>query len=170
MDGVRLDYQPKTVGESLALAEAHLRAVGCPHLSPIRFVRENSLQPGGVLVTASPYSNTVLREQDLLPGTRIRTGASEIEIVRVIPSQHEVVFKNKSGGLYRMTSEKFVQLARQQGYRKIWNMSTFLEQLKNMLKPVIGAVQLMWIMKWIVSSVRNKPFHMEHLPQKTDHF
>ena len=161
MNGVRLDYQPKTVGEALALAEAHLRAIGFPHLSPTRFVRENSLKSDGTLVTASLFTNTVLREKDLLPGTRIRTGASEIEIVRTLPSEHEVVFRNKSGSLFRMAAEKFVQLARQQGYRKVWDLTTFLDQLKSMLKPVVGAVPLMWIMRWVVNSVRNKPLHME---------
>ena len=169
MNGVRLDYQPKTVGEALALAEAHLRAIGYPHMSPVRFVRENELRQDGSLVTAALYTHTELREADLLPGTRIRTGASEIEVVRIIPSQHEVVFKNKHGGLFRMPTKKFVELAKQQGYKKVWNITTFLESLKNLLKPVLPLIPLMWVLKWVVNTIRKKPvtFH-ERLPKETD--
>lgn len=155
MTEFKLKFQPQTVAQAVIFSEAHLRSIGRPELSLLAFVKEVSAESDPVV--ASKISLTQLREQEVIPGLRLKSGTSILEIVRVIPTNREVVYKTNRGGLYRMPTEKFVKLARQQGYKKIWNIKNFLITLKALLKPVLDAVPLMWVLKWILNMIRVRP-------------
>jgi hypothetical protein len=150
---VKLKKQPTTVGGALVLAEAHLRVLGRSDLSPLEFVR--NCQAGEVTAAIVPL--TKLREQEVLPGLKLKSGASVLEVVRIIPTNREVVYKNNRGGLFRMPTAKFVRLALQQGYKKVWNIRNFLISLKTLLKPVMDALPLMWVLKFVLGALRRKP-------------
>lgn len=166
MEIVKLNYQPTTPGQALVFAEAFLSTIGKSEYSPTKFVKDTIKTKDG-LVTASVVPNTMIREQDLLPGIKLRSGSSQIEILKTIPLRREVVFKNKVGTLSRMPITQFIKLSRQQGYRKVWNLTAFLETLKNLLKPVLEAIPLMWILKWVVNSIRHKPIKFaSNLPKE----
>lgn len=166
---VKLQKQPETVAQALVLAEAHLAAIGLSELSPLRFVREAVIE-GENLVTASIFPLTKLREREVVPGLKLRSGTSVIEVTKVLPSNREVVYKTNRGGLFRIPTEKFVKLALQQGYKKIWNIKNFLITLKSLLKPVLDAVPLMWVLKWVLSAIRGRSFNLisTQLPMATD--
>lgn len=150
-----LDPSP-TLGQALVLAEAHLRVIGMSEFSPMQFVKTCEVSAG---VT------TLLREAEVLPGLRLQCGSSILEVVKVIPTNKEVIYKSV-GGVFRMPTAKFVQLAIQQGYRKSWDVEKFLISLKNLLKPVLDSVPLMLVMTWVLSQIRGeKPSRIE-----ADHF
>jgi hypothetical protein len=149
--------QPNTPLQALLVAEAHLRAIGFlrdyPHLSPLAVV---SGEVTAEEVTAGWFLGK-LKSKDLIPGLKLRSGASQIEIVRVMPSSQEITYKNSKGQLFRIGTERFIQLASQQGYRKVWDLPTFLKTLKDLLRPVLAAIPLMWVLKLVINAVRRKP-------------
>lgn len=149
-------HNPRTPMQALILADAYLRMIGfveVPQLSPLAIVQGTANE---VTANLNPFI-TKVKSADLLPGLRLKSGSSVIEITRVFPTNKEVIYKNSRGKAFRVSSEKFIQLANQQGYKKIWDMTTFLSTLKDLLKPVLGAVPLMWVMKLILNSLRRKP-------------
>lgn len=157
----RVLFNPQTPLQALLLAEAHVRAIGHPHLSPLDLMKSASNKgESGVSVCAGLFTGTKLTLKELLPGLRLRAGASEIEIVRVRPTEREVTYKTR-GKFIKMDSQHFLNLSNQQGYRKIWDLKTFLLQLKAMLKPILAAVPLMWVLKLITNAVRKKPVTFE---------
>jgi len=159
-------FAPQTPLQSLILADAHVRALGFPHLSPLDVVR--AAETGGEAVIAGLFTGTKLTLKELLPGLRLRTGASEIEIVRIRPTEREVTYKTR-GKFVKMDSQRFLDLANQQGYRKIWDLKTFLLTLKSLLKPILAAVPLMWVLKLVTNAVRKKPIKFENLiPTRDD--
>jgi len=159
-------FNPKTPLQSLIIADAHVRALGFPHLSPLDIVR--AAETGDDVVLAGLFTGTKLTLKELLPGLRLRTGASEIEIVRVRPTEREVTYKTR-GKFIKMDSQRFLDLANQQGYRKIWDLKTFLLTLKSLLMPILAAVPLMWVLKLVVNAVRKKPIKFESLiPTRDD--
>ena len=171
---VRIDYggdgmlprqfNPDTPLQALLLAEAHVRALGCPHLSPFDVIK--AARESGEKVTAGIFSGgSRLTAKELLPGLKLRVGSSEIEVVRVRPTEQEVTYKT-GGRLIQMDSGKFIKLANQQGYRKTWDLKSFLEKLKSMLKPVLMAVPLMWVLKLITNAVRKKPLFTSNIIKK----
>jgi hypothetical protein len=119
-------------------------------------------ETGGEAVIAGLFTGTKLTLKELLPGLRLRAGASEIEIVRVRPTEREVTYKTR-GKFIKMDSQRFLDLANQQGYRKIWDLKTFLLTLKSLLKPILAAVPLMWVLKFVTNAVRKKPIKFENL-------
>ena len=158
-------FNPKTPLQSLIIADAHVRALGFPHLSPLDIVRAAET---GDVVLAGLFTGTKLTLKELLPGLRLRAGASEIEIVRIRPTEREVTYKTR-GKFIKMDSQRFLDLANQQGYRRVWDLKTFLLTLKNLLKPILAAVPLMWVLKLVVNAVRKKPIKFESLiPEKED--
>jgi len=169
MTYVKLKRQPETVEQAIILAEAHLAAIGLSELSPTRFVREAVIEDNN-LITASIFPLTKLREKEIVPGLKLQSGPSTIEVTKVMPSNREVIYKTNRGGLFRMPTEKFVKLATQQGYRKTWDIKNFLITLKALLKPVLDAVPLMWVLKWILGAVRGRQRSQfaDRLPTKTD--
>jgi len=156
-------FEPKTPLQALLLAEAHVRAIGCPHLSPLD-VMKAARETGEV---TSFFSGTKLTLKELLPGLRLRAGSSEIEIERVRPTEREVTYKAR-GKFVKMDSQRFLDLANQQGYHKIWDLKTFLTTLKNLLKPILSAIPLMWVLKLVSNAVRRKPIKFENTIQKED--
>ena len=74
-----------------------------------------------------------------------------------MPSNHEVTYKNSKNQLFRIGIDKFLQLAVQQGYRKVWDLPAFLQTLKDLLRPVLAAIPLMWVLKLVINAVRRKP-------------
>ena len=114
MTYVKLKRQPETVEQAFILAEAHLAAMGLSELSPTRFVREAVIEDNN-LITASIFPLTKLREKEIVPGLKLQSGPSTIEVTKVMPSNREVIYKTNRGGLFRMPTEKFVKLATQQG-------------------------------------------------------
>ena len=142
--------------QALLVAEAHLRAIGWlkenPHLSLTAIVSENSTQE----VTAAWFLGKI-KVKDLRPSLKLRSGASQLEVVQVMPSTKEITYKNTQGKLFLVGAEKFVQLANQQGYRKVWDLPGFLATLKDLLKPVLAAIPLMWVLKLVINAVRHKP-------------
>lgn len=158
-------FNPKTPLQSLILADAHVRALGFPHLSPLDVVRSAEK---GVEVNSGLFSGSKLTVRELLPGLRLRAGASEIEIVRIRPTEREVTYKTR-GKFIKMDSQRFLDLANQQGYRKVWDLKTFLLTLKSLLKPVLAAVPLMWVLKLVTNAVRKKPIKFEsNIPTHDD--
>lgn len=158
-------FNPQTPLQSLIIADAHVRALGFPHLSPLDIVR--AAETGDVVI-AGLFTGSKLTLKELLPGLRLRAGASEIEIVRIRPTEREVTYKTR-GKFIKMDSQRFLDLANQQGYRKVWDLRTFLLTLKNLLKPILAAVPLMWVLKLVVNAVRKKPIKFENLiPEKDD--
>lgn len=157
-------FNPKTPLQSLIIADAHVRALGFPHLSPLDIVRAAET---GEVVIAGLFTGTKLTLKELLPGLRLRTGASEIEIVRVRPTEREVTYKTR-GKFIKMDSQRFLDLANQQGYRKVWDLRTFLLTLKHLLMPILAAVPLMWVLKLVTNAVRKKPIKFESLIPKKD--
>lgn len=149
---------PHTPLQALILADGHLRALGYPHLSPLDFIK--SAREGAGEITAGLFTGSKLTGKELLPGLRLRTGSSEIEIVRIRPTEREVTYKTK-GQFFKIDTDRFIKLANQQGYRKVWDLKTFLLTLKNLLKPVLAAVPLMWVLKLITNAVRKKPMTPE---------
>lgn len=158
-------FNPKTPLQSLILADAHVRALGFPHLSPLDLVQ--AAETGGEVVIAGLFTGTKLTLKELLPGLRLRAGSSEIEIVRIRPTEREVTYKTR-GKFIKMDSQRFLDLANQQGYRKVWDLKTFLLTLKSLLKPVLAAVPLMWVLKLVTNAVRKKPIKFENLIQTRD--
>jgi len=150
-------FNPATPFQALLIAEAHVRALGYPHLSPLDLMR--SAREGGE-VCAGLFSGAKLTLKELLPGLRLRSGSSEIEVVRVQPTQREVTYKVRNK-FFRMDTHRFVDLANQQGYRKVWDLKTFLGTLKELLKPVLAAVPLMWVLKLVTNAVRKQPVKFE---------
>jgi len=157
---------PETPLQALLIAEAHVRALGHPHLSLLDLIKSASTGEPAEIV-AGFMSGTKLTLKELLPGLKLRAGASEIEIVRVRPTEREVTYKTR-GQLLKMDSERFLHLANQQGYRKVWDLKTFLASLKSMLKPVLAAVPLMWVLKLVINAVRKKPLRFESIIPKED--
>lgn len=153
-------FNPKTPLQSLIIADAHVRALGFPHLSPLNIVR--AAETGGEAVIAGLFTGTKLTLKELLPGLRLRAGASEIEIVRIRPTEREVTYKTR-GKFIKIDSQRFLDLANQQGYRKVWDLKTFLSTLKTLLKPILAAVPLMWVLKLVTNAVRKKPIKFENL-------
>lgn len=155
----RVLLNPQTPLQALLLAEAHVRAIGHPHLSPLDLIKSASKGETGE-VCAGLFTGAKLTLKELLPGLKLRTGSSEIEIIRVRPTEREVTYKTR-GKLIKMDSQHFLNLANQQGYRKVWDLKTFLITLKSMLKPILAAVPLMWVLKLITNAVRKKPLKFE---------
>lgn len=147
---------PTTPFQALLIAEAHVQALGYPHLSPLDLMQ--SAREGRVVCAGFSGGKLTLRE--VLPGVRLRSGASEIEIVRVRPTEREVTYKVRNK-FFRLDSKKFVDLANQQGYRKVWDLKTFLASLKSLLKPVLAAIPLMWVLKLVTNAVRKQPVKFE---------
>lgn len=165
-EGITL-LNPQTPLQALLLAEAHVRAVGFPHLSPLDLIKSASRSKGeGVL--AGYFSGTKLTLKELLPGLKLKAGGSEIEIVRVRPTEREVTYKTR-GKFIKMDSQHFLDLANQQGYRKIWDLRTFLVTLKSLLRPVLAAIPLMWVLKLVTNAVRKRPLKFEStIPTRDD--
>lgn len=157
--------EPQTPLQALIIADAHIRALGYPHLSPLDFVK--SASEGAGEVTAGLFTGAKLTFKELLPGLKLRTGSSEIEIVRVRPTEKEVTYKTK-GQFFKIDAGKFLQLANQQGYRKVWDFKTFLATVKTLLKPVLAAVPLMWVLKLITNAVRKRPMNFEERIHEKD--
>jgi hypothetical protein len=156
---------PSTPLQALLIAEAHVRAIGYPHLSPLDLIKSASK---GESVHAGFLSGAKLTLKEVLPGLRLRAGASEIEVIRVRPTEREVTYKTR-GKFIKMDSQHFLNLANQQGYRKIWDLRTFLLTLKSMLKPLLAAVPLMWVLKLVSNAVRGRPLKFEStIPTKED--
>lgn len=153
-------FEPKTPLQALLLAEAHVRALGYPHLSPLDVIKASQEGETGEIITAGFFSGTKLTLKELLPGLKLRAGASEIEIVRVRPTEREVTYKAR-GKFIKMDSQRFLELATQQGYRKTWDLKTFLTTLKTLLKPILSAIPLMWVLKLVTNAVRKKPIQFE---------
>lgn len=149
--------QPKNPMQALLLADAHLRAIGFlkenPHLSPLTIVTE---EKGSEEVTASWFLGK-LKVKDLIPGLKLRAGSSMLEIVQVAPTKKLITYKNSKGKLFQVSGERFIQLANQQGYRKVWDLTSFLNTLKDLLRPVLAAIPLMWVLKLVINAVRRKP-------------
>lgn len=143
--------QPTNPTAALLVADYCVKALGSPIESPLDIVRSGRVEAGFL----PPPSKLTVRE--LLPGLKLRLGSSEIEIKKLIPTAKEVVYRLGSGRLERMDTEKFVRLANQQGYRKVWNLARFLGTLKTLLKPILSAIPLMWVLKTVINSVRKKP-------------
>jgi hypothetical protein len=160
----RLTFEPKTPLQALLIAEAHVRALGYPHLSPLDMIK--AARETGEVVTGL-FSGTKLTLKELLPGLRLRTGASIIEIVRVRPTEREVTYKSR-GNFIKMDSQRFLELANQQGYKKVWDLKTFLTTLKSLLKPILTAIPLMWVLKLVTNAVRNKPIKFDSTIPKED--
>jgi len=160
-------FNPQTPLQALLIAEAHIRALGHPHLSPLDLIKSASKgEPGEV--NAGIFSSTKLTLKELLPGLKLRAGASEIEIVKVRPTEREVTYKTR-GKFVKMDSQHFLNLAIQQGYRKIWDLKTFLTTLKTLLKPVLAPVPLMWVLNLIINAVRKRPLSFESaIPTRDD--
>ena len=146
-------FNPATPFQALLIAEAHVRALGYPHLSPLDLVK--TAREGGE-IHAGLFSGSKLTLKELLPGLRLRSGASEIEVVRIRPTEREVTYKVRNK-FFRMDSHRFLDLANQQGYRKVWDFKTFLTSLKALLKPVLAAIPLMWVLKLVTNAVRKQP-------------
>jgi len=140
----------KDTAEALIIAESHLRSTGNEVYSPIDFVSRYRA------VEAAVVPNVKLRFSEVVPGLKLRSGSSIITIVRVIPTNKEVVYQTSSGKQERIPTEKFLHLAAQQGYRKVWDVKSFLISLKALLKPVLDSVSLMLVMKWVLEKVRGK--------------
>ena len=154
-------FHPTTLGQAVLLAEWHCRSVGHPHLSPMTVVRQ--LTDGHDLcVTSGLFTGTKLTMKEILPGLRLRIGASEIEIIRVRPTEREVTYRTH-GKLIKIDSQRFLELANQQGYRKVWDLKTFLTTLKTLLKPVLSAVSLMCVLNLVSNAVRKRPIKYENL-------
>jgi hypothetical protein len=144
--------QPSNPIQALMVAEAHCRAVGLPHMAPTTYCRAVHETTAGLL----PWSKLTAKE--ILPGTKFRAGASTVEITQLLPTSQELIYKNiATKKTYQITVDRFLQLANQQGYRKLWDLKTFLMNLKNLLKPVLAAIPLMWVLKWVVNTIRKKP-------------
>jgi len=157
-------FTPATPNQALIFADVHIRALGLPHLSPLDVVKANGLHE----VSAGMFTGNKLTIKELLPGLRLRTGASELEIVRIRPTEKEVTYKTR-GKFIKMDSQRFIDLANQQGYRKIWDLRTFLLTLKSLLKPILAAVPLMWVLKLVTNAVRKKPITFEsNIPTHDD--
>lgn len=149
-------FTPATPTQALIVADVHIRALGFPHLSPLDVVKANGMHE----VSAGMFTSKKLTIKELLPGLRLRAGASELEIVRLRPTEKEVTYKTR-GKFIKMDSQRFIDLANQQGYRKIWDLRTFLLTLKSLLKPILAAVPLMWVLKLVTNAVRKKPITFE---------
>lgn len=164
----KLKYQPQDTLEALVFAEAHLAAIGKSEFSPINFVKQVVITPGGD-VTASIFPLTKLRSAEVVPGLRLKAGSSILEVIKVLPTNKEIVYKNNRGGVFRMPTERFVQLAIQQGYKKVWDIKNFLIDLKKLLLPVLDSLPLMWVMKWVLNMVRGKEARLlsERIPLAT---
>lgn len=174
---IRIDYagggvplHPSTPLQALLLADAHVRAIGCPQLSPLDLISAvNRGEPDEGEIIAGLFTGSRLTVGEILPGLRLRVGSSEIEVVRLRPTEHEVTYKTK-GRLFKMDTHKFIKLANQQGYRKVWDLKSFLVKLKEILKPVLTAIPLMWVLKLVTNAVRNKPLFTDKIPKKETSF
>ena len=159
-------FNPRTPAEALLLAESHCRSVGFPHLAPMTVIRR--LTDGHDECIAGLFSGTKLTMKEILPGLRLRVGSSEIEIVRVRPTEREVTYKTHNK-LVKIDSQRFIDLANQQGFRKVWDLKTFLTTLKGLLKPILSAVPLMWVLSLVSNAVRKRPIKYENLiPTRDD--
>jgi hypothetical protein len=155
---------PETPLQALIVADAHVRAMGLAHLSPLDAVLAAS---SGKEVAAGLFTSGRLTLKELLPGLKLRAGSSELEIVRVRPTEREVTYKTK-GKFIKMDSQRFLTLANQQGYRKIWDLKSFLLTLKTLLMPVLASVPLMWVLKLVTNAVRRKPVKFESTIPKVE--
>lgn len=162
-----LNLSPNSLRQALLIAEAHLQLTGNSYASPTAYVRSTLASSE---VTAGMFPGTRLTEKEVIPGLKLRSGNSQIEILRVLPTQHEVVYEDKTKRSKKMNITTFIQLANQQGYRKIWGIAGFLRTLKGLLKPVLAAIPLMWILKWIVGAIRKRSSIRfdSRLPRATD--
>lgn len=166
-EGKTLLSQPQTPMQALLVAEAHVRALGYPHLSPLDLIKSASRTETGQ-VYAGFFTGTKLTMKEMLPGVKLRAGSSEIEIVRVRPTEREITYKTR-GKFIKMDSQHFLDLANQQGYRRIWDLKTFLVTLKSLLKPILAAIPLMWVLKLVTNAVRRKPIKFtSDIPVKND--
>lgn len=139
--------------QALLLADIHCKATGFPHLSPLEIIRSVKEQRE----VSALFAPTRLTMKDLLPGVKLKTGASQVTIIRVRPYEKEITYKNNQGVLTKMDSDRFLNLANQQGYRKVWDIASFLNHLKDFLKPVLPAIPLMWVLKLVLNIIRKKP-------------
>jgi hypothetical protein len=142
-------HYESSLGEALIIAEGHLHHLGAEVYSPTAFVLERRNVTAGV-------PSARLREADVLPGLQLRSGSSIIDVVKVFPTNKEVVYRTQKGETVRMPTERFVRLAVQQGYRKVWDVKSFLKELKDLLKPVLSGPSIALIMKWVLDEVRGK--------------
>ena len=149
---------------ALLTAERYIQENRFPLPSPLEYI---SQARSGQKVEAGLIPFSKLTVKDLLPGLKLRAGASEIEIVRVLPTTKEVIYRLKNRSQMRRTnSTRFIKLANQQGYRKVWNLATFLRTLRGLLKPILAAIPLMWVLKIVINAVRRKPIKFSTLPPK----
>jgi hypothetical protein len=152
-----VQLKPESPMQALLVAEAHLRSIGWlkenPSLSPLAIV---SGKDSAHEVNAAWFLGKI-KVKDLRPALKLRSGASQLEVMQVMPSTREITYQNSQGKLFRVGAEKFVQLANQQGYRKVWDLPSFLSTLKELLKPVLAAIPLMWVLKLVINAVRHKP-------------
>ena len=150
---MELIFQPQNITQALLVAEAHLRVIDRSDMSPIAFVSMAEQ------VTAGPvmFNRNKITPKELLPGTRLRAGASEIEIVKIEPTKQIVFYRDSRKQVRKTNTSHFIQLANQQGYRRVWGVASFLVSLKKLLRPILAAVPLMWILKWVVGAIRKRP-------------
>lgn len=139
--------------QALLLADIHLKAIGFPHLSPFELIRNMKEQHE----ISALFAPTRLTLKDLLPGVKLKAGSSQVTIIRTRPYEKEVTYKNMQGVLTKMDSTRFLNLVNQQGYRKVWDVASFLDHLKDILKPVLPAIPLMWVLKLVLNIIRKKP-------------
>lgn len=150
---------------ALMTAERYIQENRFPLPSPLEYIAASRQEDVPVTAGLIPFSKLTVK--DLIPGLKLRAGASEIEIVRVLPTTHEVIYRLKSRNqVRRVNSEKFVKLANAQGYRKVWKLANFLRTLKSLLMPVLAAIPLMWVLKIVINAVRKKPLKFSTLPLK----
>jgi len=150
--------------QALLLADIHCKAIGFPHLSPLEFIR-NLKEQEEVQALFAPVRLTM---KDLLPGVKLKAGSSQITIIRVRPYEKEITYKNIQGIITKMDSVRFLNLLNQQSYRKVWDIASFLTHLKDILKPVLPAIPMMWVLKLVLNIIRKKPvkyapLYKEHL-------
>lgn len=162
---VKIPDGQKTPLAAFMVAEKYIRENRFPLPSPLEYIAASRQDEQPVTASLIPFSK--LTAKDLLPGLRLRAGSSEIEIARVLPTTKEVVYRLKSKNqLRRIDTQKFVKLANAQGYRKVWNLASFLRTLKSLLTPVLAAIPLMWVLKIVINAVRKKPLKFSTLPPK----
>lgn len=160
-EGVSPDGQ-ETPLAALLTAEKYIKENRLPLPTPLEYIssqNQHKVQAG--------LFHSKLTVKDLLPGLKLRSGPSEIEVVRVLPTTKEVVYRVKNRNqIRRSDSARFIKLANQQGYRKVWNLANFLRTLKNLLRPILAAIPLMWVLRLVINSVRKKPMRFSTLPPK----
>lgn len=150
---------------ALLKAEKYIQENRFPLPTPLEYIAQ--AQKAQKVEGLFGIGHSKLTAKDLLPGLKLRSGPSEIEVVRVLPTTKEVVYRLKNRNqLRRSDTARFIKLANQQGYRKVWNLASFLRTLKNLLKPILAAIPLMWVLKIVINAVRKKPMRFSTLPPK----